>query len=73
MNKTEKSLEAKLRRWANNKNLILQRAIRHNKKDINFGTYHLIDNLNMNIVYGQKGGYGKSLEEIENFILNYIQ
>jgi hypothetical protein len=67
----EKSLEIKLRRWATQKNLILQRARRHNKKDRLFGTYHLLDNTDMKIIIGDKGGYGKTLNEIEDFLLQY--
>lgn len=67
----DKSLEIKLRRWAASKNLILQKRRAIDKRDKDYNTYRLCLSSSGAIVFGNSGGYGKSLEEIEEFILKY--
>jgi len=71
MDKKTRTYDARMRRWATNKNLILQRSTKRNKKDKLYGTYHLLSKESMTIIFGENGGYGKKLEEIEEFILKY--
>lgn len=70
MNFEFKTYENKLRRWAKNKNLILQKARITNKNDKEYMTYRLCDINTGEIKYGNKGGYGLSVDDIEKIINN---
>lgn len=57
--------EVKLRRWAKNKNLKFIKTRIRDKRDIEYGTYQIIINKTGEIKRGL------SLNQIEEFILNY--
>jgi len=63
-----KTYENKLRRWSKNKGLLLQKARITNPNDKEYMTYRLCDIITGEIKYGNKGGYGLSIDEVENII-----
>ena len=71
MNNAEKVHENKLRRWSKKKGLLLQRIKLHNKNDIEYGTYRLINQKTKQVIFAKGGGYSRTSEEIEEFLNNY--
>lgn len=58
----------RIRRVANRKGLELQKCRCRNKKDPDYGKARLCDIRTGQIVFGDLGGYGKSIIEIEEYL-----
>jgi len=71
MTDTNRVYEAKIRRWAKKKGLLLQKIKSCNTKDIDHGSYRVLNQKNKDSVFSIGGGYGKTLEEVEEFLNNY--
>ena len=63
----EKVREIGLRRAAKRQDLELQRARVRDRRATRYGTYQLVD-LAGAVVFAAEGGYGKSLDEIEEHL-----
>ena len=69
MNNQERVFENRLRRMANRKGLALQKSNCRNINDIEYGKARLCDLKTGTIVLGNIGGYGRTLVEIEKYLM----
>lgn len=64
----ERTRENRIRRIAKRQGYVLQKSNSRNKQDNEYGMGRLCDMITGTIVFGDLGGFGKSLDEIEKFL-----
>ena len=52
---------------------MLQKSRTMNKNDVEYRSYRLCDTLTNIIIFGNIEGFSKTIEEVEEFINNYIK
>jgi len=68
MTNKEKTRENKLRRMAKRQGYVLQKSNSRDRLAVEYGKGRLCDVNTGTIVFGNLGGFGKSIDEIEMFL-----
>jgi len=59
------NIQVKLRRWAKNKGIVFSKSRARDERDVEYNTYKILKK-------GEVIKRGMTLEEVEEFILNYM-